>query len=1411
MLNQMIRKALCCLVALAVFWTSVDSGHAAELTLGALPTPGQMVGLSAAAQPSVLTGVKVYADQPFRFDFIMDKGSDDKAGPDAVQASAGRLIRYFLASLTVPEKDLWVNLSPYEKDRIITNEFGQTEMGRDLLTQDYLLKQLTASVIYPEGKTGKEFWAKVYQKAYEKYGTTDIPVDTFNKVWIVPEKAVVYEKATGTNDKSAVAYVVQSKLKVMLESDYLAQSKAPAVQTPADPTMVLAKSVLREVVIPVLEREVNEGANFSQLRQVYHSLILAAWYKRKVKESLLSKVYVDQKKITGVNIDDPKMSEKIWAQYVEAFKKGAYNFIKEEQDLYTGETIPRKYFSGGILGDMAQALTITTDFAALPQVAAGREVVVLADFEPTGQANALMPDRAMKSKKEGSKILTDVGNTHAALFLEALRGLRKAGLEVIRRKSERGIVRRVFAGRRVLNIGLQSELDQQSLKERLSSENIVTMLRSRGIEAFGVDPLAAEGAGRPDYFRNGSAERVPFPDNSFDDLISIGLFDVNYFQSMRLMSAPANLASWQKVGKSIDKSYDDAAHEARRVLKPGGRFFLDMRGQNKDFLAALRRDDFEISDAPTLAGIRVYLCINTKKELKPETPDRAMMPWAWKAVEGKDVVPDLTVVDRMFFVFVHLLDRIARTDNLRKAVMSLDERPSASSREDRTILDMFQEALEGPVGGEFREPKDLDEPGRKASLQALQSLFVDLGKLLLARLPQDKSRQFKESLGRWTQGQGMDELPALLKSYLTVEGVLITDDALLEPNDLDWVVWHERGHWALRVKALPSEREKLKKAYLKFLELPEGQRILREIYGRHSAYYYGMIEMDIFNMSRGRLDRIKFTDEFWSQLAYPNDAFAASSTLYYSTVNMIENLQRADPEFKEATDIFERLIREVGDAKAAGDLKAIEADPEIKEYRARYSPKTMARAVRPDGAMIVDRAMTNGVPVSGAGRSKMVIPKDIAAVRKAFAEFFSSKVPMPMTEGMFARNMGYLNTVNPEGRPLTVFNSGSGADLVGVITSTGATTIFMVDSNGFQFAALKDFWERKKKGEKLDHFNDAYLDSKRFGGYIDAGYFDESGTLGSGPNKMARAISAELESMGVDAQTVKFSRENELVPYMEFELKFLGHIRTVRVNYVNTPDLTDPSAYSKQLQLVLDKPDNVFDVYYESAGQVISDEYERFIPYISRFIRPNGFWVIDDPKQNMYYAGRPFVNILKDNFQVAIVPVQHIVPEEQRYVSEGDSYGSNKLIVQRALAPEGSPEPDRAMKSNGNFSKDVQTAFEHAGDLQREDIGAVLLMEELGVREGQKVLSVGPSVDVAHLIYPSIKNAAVDVNQPEFYTPGDKKQPHLEYLKQALELVPEELKKNVSAEKYPLPIQEAGIPSNTYDFVALLNVLDGVD
>lgn len=373
--RRIITIFLVLIVLLTNLYVSAPFSFAQELLQ--LSPPGSLVGLSDPFVPPLLKGLKVYPDNPFKLDFILDKGEENSSS-EQISTASTRLIKYFLASLTIPEKELWVNLSPYEKDRIIPEAFGFTEMGRDVLAQDYMLKQITASVLYPEEAIGKEFWRKVYIEAQKRFGTTDVPVDTFNKVWIVPQKAMVYENETA-------AYVVESRLKVLLEEDYLALGKSKTnggVPEENRETNKIGSQVIREIVIPLLEKEVNEGKNFAQLRQIYHSLILALWFKDKVQASLFGQTYVDQGKVAGVDIADKTMKDKIWAQYVEAFKKGAYNYIKEDIDPVTEEMVSRQYFSGGAGLNLTRAAMVTTqDRTQLPQGVSDRAMIVAAHFD----------------------------------------------------------------------------------------------------------------------------------------------------------------------------------------------------------------------------------------------------------------------------------------------------------------------------------------------------------------------------------------------------------------------------------------------------------------------------------------------------------------------------------------------------------------------------------------------------------------------------------------------------------------------------------------------------------------------------------------------------------------------------------------------------------------------------------------------------------------------------------------------------------------------------------------------------------------------------------------------------------------------------------------------------------------------
>jgi UDP-glucose 4-epimerase len=333
-----------------------------------LPAPGSMVNLSQPFQPATLRGMTIHPAAPLKFDFILDPGESGTKGAP-LKEEGQRLVNYFLAAMTVPQNDLWVNLSPVENDRIVPKELIKTELGREFLAQDYLLKQLTASLLHPGSDSGKDFWSKVYAQAQEKLGTTDIPVNTFNKVWIIPEKASVYEK-------DLTVYITDLHLKVMMESDYLAERKEHGAKSEehraesneqkensnnsSNPSMLsapgsmLTQQVLKEIIIPVLEREVNEGQNFAPLRQAMYALVLAQWYQDALKESILNQAYTGKNKTAGIDLNDPADREKIYAQYMAAYKKGVFNFIKEEPAGTSGEMIPRRYFSGGVIGAKAE-------------------------------------------------------------------------------------------------------------------------------------------------------------------------------------------------------------------------------------------------------------------------------------------------------------------------------------------------------------------------------------------------------------------------------------------------------------------------------------------------------------------------------------------------------------------------------------------------------------------------------------------------------------------------------------------------------------------------------------------------------------------------------------------------------------------------------------------------------------------------------------------------------------------------------------------------------------------------------------------------------------------------------------------------------------------------------------------------
>ncbi|MBF0483901.1 MAG: hypothetical protein HQL25_04250 [Candidatus Omnitrophica bacterium] len=303
--------------------------------------------------PVLIQGMTIDKQNPFHFNFIVDRG-DVQLTDAAFKVEAEKLINYFMAGLTVPEKDLWVNLSPKEKERIIPEGFDRTLMGQDMLAQDYILKQLTASLLNPDNETGRTFWDEIYSKIYEIRGKEErgreVSEGILSRVWIVPDKVSVVVKGNSV-------YVDQAKFKVMTEGEYLAGGSP--VKTLRDHGVVQSKDggseqqAIKQIIIPILTKKVNEGKEFAPLRQIFHSLILAGWYKRHFSKNALGRQYADQKKTEGLIRPEKDFKGRIFNNYSDIFKKGSVNAIREEYDPNTQTIIPRKYFSGGVQVDLA--------------------------------------------------------------------------------------------------------------------------------------------------------------------------------------------------------------------------------------------------------------------------------------------------------------------------------------------------------------------------------------------------------------------------------------------------------------------------------------------------------------------------------------------------------------------------------------------------------------------------------------------------------------------------------------------------------------------------------------------------------------------------------------------------------------------------------------------------------------------------------------------------------------------------------------------------------------------------------------------------------------------------------------------------------------------------------------------------
>jgi hypothetical protein len=280
-------------------------------------------------------------------------------------------LEFFFTALLNPDDKFWVNLAPWEPDRIIDKDLGKTDIGRIMLEADLQMKKDFCKYSNPcESEIGDvlqkledEKKEELIKRCMQKYpgqikGTNNVWFSRVTRHWIVPDRVDVYEN-------NYEVYILNSSLNIYSEPAYNDSSFEIVDQ---DPSLIseecleclneavkeygrYAKEKEDEMILPLVVYDVNHHGNYSDLRQVYVSLALAQWYKEHTGYTIeLFSELVDSGNITGFESQDTWSPTGIWEHYVKSYEEGEYHCWMNTTHESGGSTITesRCYQSGGV-------------------------------------------------------------------------------------------------------------------------------------------------------------------------------------------------------------------------------------------------------------------------------------------------------------------------------------------------------------------------------------------------------------------------------------------------------------------------------------------------------------------------------------------------------------------------------------------------------------------------------------------------------------------------------------------------------------------------------------------------------------------------------------------------------------------------------------------------------------------------------------------------------------------------------------------------------------------------------------------------------------------------------------------------------------------------------------------------------
>jgi hypothetical protein len=260
-----------------------------------------------------------------------------------------RLGRYLNTFLVLTGDQVNVTLTPTDDYCGLSELLRRTDLGRDMLAQDVVLKHYTACQLHPSTAHGSAFW-----DGLDTIAADSRTFESCFRVWIVPDGATVREK---TEDDHVHVTIEKLGLNVLCDVDYdtlLRLRKLQGKHTVFSDAPTRDKHIIdlfKKLIVPEIQREVSTGPRFGLLRQILSVLVIAKWVMESQLGTQLEKagfIGSNTPEKYGLNTVGDAPLQFMKQIYLQMFKDGIWHYIRTRIDLESNVSEKRLYVAGGI-------------------------------------------------------------------------------------------------------------------------------------------------------------------------------------------------------------------------------------------------------------------------------------------------------------------------------------------------------------------------------------------------------------------------------------------------------------------------------------------------------------------------------------------------------------------------------------------------------------------------------------------------------------------------------------------------------------------------------------------------------------------------------------------------------------------------------------------------------------------------------------------------------------------------------------------------------------------------------------------------------------------------------------------------------------------------------------------------------